>query len=1022
MNVRMPPQTPRDPRGAPKPPAGVAGRRAAARLSSRPGAPAPLARDVRLAAGAVTGLLPDGIPYDLALIWNGALAGSATVLPSGAFRLPTPADAVDGRFDVIEVATGRSILPAPLEIDIRDRITWLGWALRDRTIEGRFQVDAEPGGAPPPRQLLLQAWHDDTLFVQAVATAGEDGVHRFRGPVRLLVRLDHVITLRPRVAGRELDQPLALTAADLGATGHLDEVRVTGLRGWAIDPRDRSDRLAIECRIDGERFATVVADTMREDLLAHSLSDGRSGFEVPLPDGLDRTRPWRLQALLAGTETELIGSPMILPALPPVVGVFDAIEGPFAGGWAVNMRDPSAPLALEAVCGGEVIGRGVANLYRGDVEAAGMPTAWCGFRFLLDRPLVSLFDRDIIIRTAGSANTIGGSPRQVSRNSNIVRHLTRAAALPGPTLHRLARRMTRQTAATTVTVVMPVYNTKAAWLTEALNSVLGQWSANWELVCVDDASTAPHVAELLHAASRHDARIRVLRLPANAGIAAATNAGIRAARGQFVAFLDHDDVLEPDAVHKLAIAAQRSGADLIYSDEAVTTEDVDSIVEVRARPAFSHDYYLSHPYFVHLVCVRTALARQLGGWDETLPISSDVDFVLRAVEAAGAVAHVPSVLYRWRTHAGSTGHAKLDQVTAAMTGILSRHLQRLGREATVRPGFRYNEYRIDWPDDGGEVLIVIPTRNRVDLLRTCIDSVEATSPGERYRIVVIDHESTDPSTLDYLRAISGRHAVMPYSGAFNYARMNNLAVATHGGDAAYILFLNNDVEAREPAWIGRLRSLAGRPEVGAVGPLLLYGDDRVQHAGVLMGFGGAADHAMKFHAAYLGDGRHPGYNCNLTSVRDYSAVTAACVMIRGEVFRQVGGFDERFVIGFNDTDLCLRIVEAGFKVLYDGFTVLYHHESATRTESKSVYHPEDDARLRERWGRYLTGGGDPFYNPMLTPRGTDHTLRQDAGCKGRMGVRVMAGLAGSERLAAPGPRKPREGRKRTRSRSLTEVS
>ena len=244
---------------------------------------------------------------------------------------------------------------------------------------------------------------------------------------------------------------------------------------------------------------------------------------------------------------------------------------------------------------------------------------------------------------------------------------------------------------------------------------------------------------------------------------------------------------------------------------------------------------------------------------------------------------------------------------------------------------------------------------------------------------------------------------MPYSGVFNYATMNNLAVKTHGAGAKYVLLLNNDVEAFEDGWLQRMRSLAARSEVGAVGPLLLYGDKRVQHAGVLMAFSGAADHAMKFQTAYLAKNeRHPGYNCNLTSVRDYSAVTAACMMIRMDVFKKVRGFDERFVVGFNDTDLCLRIVAAGFKILYDGFSVLYHHESATRTQNDSVNHPEDDARLRTRWAHYFKNG-DPFYSPLLAPKGTDHTLRQDKGCTGASKARAVhrSGRLGQARPPSP---------------------
>ena len=492
-------------------------------------------------------------------------------------------------------------------------------------------------------------------------------------------------------------------------------------------------------------------------------------------------------------------------------------------------------------------------------------------------------------------------------------------------------------------------------------------------------------------AAASDPRIRVLRTPANVGIAAAVNFGLRAARGEFVAVLDHDDALEPDAVMHLARAARRTGADLLYSDEILTGAALDQVLALRARPAFSHDYYLSHPYFVHLVAVRTELARALAGYDETMAISADVDFVLRAIERANAVAHIPRVLYRWRTHPGSAGHRRQDEVMQATGAALTRHLRRLGQPGTVHPGLGFNQFRIDWPDDGGEILIVIPTKDRVDLLRRCIDSIARTAAGARHRIVVVDHQSTDPATMAYLRQLARTHAVLLYRGPFNFARMNNLAVREHAGTARYVLFLNNDVEAIEPGWLGRLRSLAGRERVGAVGPLLLYDNDRVQHAGVIVGFGGAADHAMRFADSAGADGaRNPGYNASLTSVRDFSAVTAACMMLRREVFDRAAGFDERFAVGFNDTDLCLRLRAAGLMVLYDGFTVLRHHESATRVADKALADPAaDDARLRQRWPAYFDGV-DPFYSPLLSLSGTDHRLRDDTGWRGKLEARTSA--------------------------------
>ena len=944
-----------------------------------------LAHDVLVTEAGVGGTLgPAGANMALVVLWNGRVTGTGNADACGTFFLPRPASIAMGTLDVLAIGNGFSVLPTPLGLDVVARVEVIDWSFAHRAFVGAFHIEPPPAGP-----VLVEARAGEIIYLRAFALPGSDGVYRFSGPLRRLVRLGETVPVELWVDGQIAGRTLVLLAAEIGVVGHMDETDRSLGQGWIVDLSDRNRRSLVDLRIDGALVASGEATDFRADLLALGLSDGQSGFMIPVASPVARFVERQLHAYLGGTMTELVGSPVILSRVPEVVGYLDAIDGPFAGGWAVNMVDPTVPLALEAVCDGEVIGFGTANMYRGDVESSGLPTPWCGFRFLLNRPLASLFDRDINLRVVGTDTVLGGSPRQVSQNNNVVRFLSRAATIPTPVLRRLIHRMTRQTEHATLSIVMPVYNTPKEWLIEALNSVLAQWSANWELICVDDASPERHVRDILLAASRHDPRIHVVHLPRNGGIAAATNAGIRLAQGEYVAFMDHDDVIEPDAVHKLLMAAKSTGADLIYSDEVITAERVDSVMEVRARPAFSHDYYLSHPYFVHMIAIRTALAKDLGGWDETLPISADVDFVLRAIEHATAVAHVPSVLYRWRTHETSAGHLKKEQVTETMCGILSRHLERMGRVATVRPGLGYNEYRVDWHDDHGEVLIVIPTKNRVDLLKTCIDSIEKTGAGANYRIVIIDHQSTDKKTVAYLKQIGGRHTVMPYSGIFNYALMNNLAVRTHGGASKYVLFLNNDVEAIEDGWIPRLRSLCARPEVGAVGPLLLYGDRRIQHAGVLVGFAGAADHAMKFHAAHLSDGkRHSGYNCTLTSVRDYSAVTAACLMMRMDVFEQLKGFDETFVVGFNDTDLCLRTVAAGYKVLYDGYTMLYHHESATRTESKSVFHPEDDERLRDRWGHYITGG-DPFYSPLLAPKGTDHVLRQDRGCKGMMAPRVV---------------------------------
>jgi GT2 family glycosyltransferase len=466
------------------------------------------------------------------------------------------------------------------------------------------------------------------------------------------------------------------------------------------------------------------------------------------------------------------------------------------------------------------------------------------------------------------------------------------------------------------------------------------------------------------------------------GIARAVNYGLRVARHDYVAFVDHDDRLEPDAAWQLVRAAKASDADLLYSDEAQTADNTEAITELRLRPAFSHDYYLSHPYFVHLVCARTDLARRIGGWDESLAISADVDFVLRMIEASRNVVHVPAVLYRWRTHAASTGHAKQETVMQATLGALQRHLDRLKTGAVVQKGVWFNQFRVDWPASDGKILIVIPTKNKAGLLRVAVESIERHAAGADYRLVVIDHQSDEAESRAYLQALAQRHVVMPYEGPFNFSRMNNVAAARHGKDAEFFLFLNNDIEATQDGFLDRLRRLANRRDVGAVGPLLMYADKTVQHAGVILGFNESAEHALKFQPVWLDDKgrRNLGYNCTLSSTRDYSAVTAACLMLRRRVFEEVGGFDEAFGIGFNDTDLCLRIGAAGYRILYDGSTLLYHYESATRSETQQVFHPEDTTLMITRWGDFLRAG-DPFYHHNLSLRTQDHVPREDAGCR-----------------------------------------
>jgi GT2 family glycosyltransferase len=588
----------------------------------------------------------------------------------------------------------------------------------------------------------------------------------------------------------------------------------------------------------------------------------------------------------------------------------------------------------------------------------------------------ALTPRDPTGRSPRNGMLLASSP--TSQSPETAHVLARMRKPSRAALERLQRRAASIFGRRKLSIVMPVHNTPDAWLRTALDSVLAQWCPNWQLICVDDCSTDESVLSTLRAYRDADPRITVVSTPYRKGPAGAVNLGLAAADGEFVAFLDHDDFIEATAVWKFLATASTPDVDLIYSDELLTTDDIETPRNFVARPAFSHDYYLDHPYFVHLVACRRTLALRVGGFDESMSISADVDFVLRILERARGVAHIPEVLYRWRTHDASLGHERRHEVTKAMIGALDRSIKKFEPGATARSGLGFNQYRIDWPDPGGKVLIVIPTKNRGDLLEKAISSIEVTCPPDDYRIVVIDHASDEPRTVAYLRSIEFRHTVARREGDFNFAAMNNDAVNTYGAEYPFVLFMNNDVEAVRPNWLSRLRSLAGRTDVGAVCPLLLYpgGEpnlhDRVQHGGVLVGFGGAADHAFKGIKAFDEDGgRHTGYNCSLNVVRDFSAVTGACLMMRRSVFAATGGFDEKLRVGFNDTDLCLRTGALGYKVLYDGHTMLYHHESATRRPANLLVHEEDSLVFVRRWARIIAEGDD-FYSPLLAGKGADH--------------------------------------------------
>ena len=942
----------------------------------------------------------------LGVLLDGRHVGDVSSTPAGRrgaleFAIALPGHALADTLDLMDVATGCSVLPAPQDLRPFFEFRMGRFAVGDARVAGRFSV----------RGLGERVWVECTAGMRSIARgfAVRDNAagtgYAFSLPLLSALPINEPAQVMPWIAGRPMPGlATKVTANDVGHAGFVDDVAPGMISGWALNLRRPGERVSLDLLVDGEVVDTVVADQPRPDLAAHGMGDGFSAFRLPLKPDTAFSEPRQVSVVVSGTRLELCNSPLLALPPPTLNGFFDRLHGMSAHGWVLNSLTPDKPVVVEAVCDGRVLASAQAKLFRGDLLDAGLNGGFCAFKIDIGSQMLELLGKEVSVRVAGTDMVLPGSPKIATQNPNMLRYLRPLRGLDPAVLPRMKRMMNHRAGPGGVSIIMPVYNTPRDWLIQALESVRTQWCDRWELICVNDCSTAPHVAQVLTAFAKHDSRIRLLNSPQNLGIARATNIGLRAAANDYVAFMDHDDLLEPDAVYHLLRTAKLTGAAFIYSDEATTDENIGSIADVKARPQFSYDYYLSHPYFVHLLCVRRDLAYQVGGWDETMTISADVDFVLRILERTELVAHVPRVLYRWRTHGSSTGHAKKETVMAATRGALQRHLDRRGTGAVVEDGVWFNQFRTNWPESRGRILIVIPTKNKAGLVRTAVESIEKTAAGADYKLVLVDHESTEPESVKYFAQLAKRHTVMPYQGPFNYSRINNEAVRLHGGDCEFVLFLNNDIEAITDGWLDRLRRLANRADVGAVGALLLYPDKRVQHAGVILGFNGSAEATFKFEFAYLDDKgtRNLGYNCSLTSVRDYSAVTAACLMMRKSVFDRIDGFDEQLVVGFNDVDLCLRVRAAGLKVLYDGDTVLFHYESATRSQTKQVMHPEDTERMLRLHADILENG-DPFYNPNLSSVTQDHVLREDPGCK-RFHARVVVMNGGAEPVAKEKPK------------------
>ena len=516
-----------------------------------------------------------------------------------------------------------------------------------------------------------------------------------------------------------------------------------------------------------------------------------------------------------------------------------------------------------------------------------------------------------------------------------------------------------------ISVVVPIYRPDRAFLARCLDSVRVQSYHQWELCLCDDGSNDRSLTTWLNRFARRANRgrsrphVRLVTDPTNRGIASATNRAISLATGEYVAFLDQDDTLDPWALGEIAAALGRSpGAAVLYSDEDKIGPD-DLVFEPYFKPDWAPDLLLSYPYLGHLLVIRRDLIDVVGGLRSEFDGSQDYDLMLRATERADTIVHIPEVLYHWRAIPGSAAAdpAAKPWGHAASRRVLEETVARRGIEATVEDtGFSPGWYHLRYKVHGRpSVSVVIPFRDQAAMTARCVASLAETADYDNVEFVLVDNASAEPESMALRRRLVGQGArVLEYPERFNWSAINN--VAAEATDSDLLLFMNNDVESTTPGWLSALVELAQRPEVGVVGARLVFPSGHVQHAGIVLGLGGIAGHVL----AGLPPEQH-GYFAQGSIVRPYSAVTGACMMSRRDVFDAIGGFDETLDVAFGDVDYCMQAVDAGYRVLFTPHTELIHHESVSRGMSGWT---GDVGRFLGKWGRDRFWA-DPLYSPNL---------------------------------------------------------
>lgn len=534
-----------------------------------------------------------------------------------------------------------------------------------------------------------------------------------------------------------------------------------------------------------------------------------------------------------------------------------------------------------------------------------------------------------------------------------------------------------------ISIIVPTYKTPEKFLKEMIDSVRNQSYENWELCIGDGSVTEDTVKNVVESYQKKDKRIKMLCLSENLGIAGNTNAALSIATGDYIALLDHDDILAPDALYEVVKWMNehyKDETDVIYTDEDKVSFDLKDYFEPHFKSDYNLDLIRSNNYICHLFVARKSIVDQVGGFRKEYDGSQDYDFILRCIEQSKHVEHVPKVLYHWRCHPGSTAANQESKMYCYEAGkrAIEDHLKRMGEDGcqvvmTEHLGFYHVIYPIR---EHKKVSIIIPNKDQKEILERCIESVIQKTDYKNYEIIIVENNSTTNEIFEYYKTIEQREniRVVIWKDKFNYSAINNFGVKYANGE--YLLFLNNDIEVIRENWLSEMLANVQRKEVGIVGAKLLYPDNMVQHAGVIIGMGGIAGHPLS---------RHPADDCGYFArgiiQQNLNAVTAACMLTKKEVYEKVKGFEEKLAVAFNDIDLCLKVRKAGYLIVYDPEALLYHHESISRgkedtLEKRNRFEGEVDY-MAKKWKDVLEKG-DEYYNPNLSLLSGNFELKKES--------------------------------------------